>query len=172
MTATAKRKITQRPVKLRTTARRRLASAAVLRTSVRHIVLPGQVIAVTPSRRRETIAGFLRRTKWSRHSKRYGWQFRLPTICVVNGQPVLRKLWRTTRIRAGDHVEFWSRPMGGQGSTGKQVLGIVALVAVAALSLWTGGLAAAAWGPLAGSIVGGAIGCGGTLRVDVLSGRT
>jgi len=183
MSTVVKRKVAPRPAKPRTTARRRLAHAAVLRASVRHIVLPGQVIAVTPSRRRETIAGFLRRTQWSRHSKRYGWQFTLPTICLVNGAPVLQKHWRTTRIRAGDSVEFWSRPLGGSRGT-KQVLGIVALVAVAALSLYAGPAGASFLGGLlpGGTIltpagfsllstgISAAIGCGGGLQIDALRG--
>jgi len=79
-------------------------------------------------------------------------------------------MWRSTRIRAGDNVEFWSRPMGGHGGTGKQVLGIVALVAVAALAWWAGGVVAAApWGgALLGAATTGAIGCGGTLRINAL----
>jgi len=167
MSTAVKRKLrVKRCSSPRTSARRPLASASVLRTSVRHIVLPGQVIAVTPSRRRETIAGFLRRTKWSRHSKRYGWQFTLPTICVVNGSPVLQKHWRTTRIRAGDQVEFWSRPLGGSRGT-KQVAGIVALVAVAALAWWAGPALFGA-GTFAAYATSAAIGLGGALRVDVL----
>ena len=182
MSTAVKRKVAPRPAKPRTTARRRLAHA-VLRTSVRHIVLPGQVVAVTPSRRRETIAGFLRRTKWARHSKRYGWQFRLPTICVLNGNSVPRKLWRTTRIRTCDQVEVWSRPMGGSRGT-KQVLGIVALVAVAALALYAGPAGASFLGGLlpSGTIltpagfsllstgISAAIGCGGGLQIDALRG--
>ena len=166
MSAVIKRKAALRPAKPRTAARRRLASAAVLRAHARHFVLPGQLIAYKPCRRGETIAGFLRRTKWSRHSKRCGWQFTLPTICVVNGQPVLQKHWRTTRIRAGDCVEFWSRPLGGSRGT-KQVAGIVALVAVAALSLWAGPALFGA-GTFAAYATSAAIGCGGGLEVDAL----
>lgn len=179
MSAVAKRKPV-RQIKPRTTQRRVLARSAVLRASVRHIVQPGHVVAQAPARRRETIAGFLRRTKWSRHSKRYGWQFTIPTICVVNGEPVLQKHWRTTRIRAGDKIEFWSRPMGGHGGTGKQVLGIVALIAVAALAIAAPYAAGAgylgAWaaenlavGTFGGALLSGTIGCGGTLRIDALS---
>lgn len=60
--AVKKRKPMSRRAEPRTVARRRLASAAV-RAGVCHIVMPGQVIAIAPPRGRETIAGFLRRTK-------------------------------------------------------------------------------------------------------------
>lgn len=160
----------------RNAPRRRLADPAVLRTTVRHIVLPGHEIARIEPRRRETIAGLLRRSGWAKRHRVRGWQFRLPTICVVNGEPVRQREWRSTKIRAGDRVEFWSRPLGaGQQNGGKQTLGLVALIAVAALSLFAPFLAAGAGlGFLAPGTIGGAlltagIGLGGSLLISALT---
>ena len=85
---------------------------------------------------------------------------------------MLQKHWRTTRIRAGDSVEFWSRPLGGGRGT-KQVLGIVALVAVAALALTAPYLVAGAFpflgaGTLGGALLSAGIGVGGSLLINAL----
>lgn len=146
--------------------------AKVLRTVViLHYVMPGYCVASAEARPRETIGGFLRRNGWAKHTKKYGWEFRLPTICVVNGEPLLRAEWRR-RIRAGDKIEFWSRPTGGSGGTVKQVIGIVALVAVAALAFWVGGALATmiggTWGTVIGGVVTAAIGIGGALLINAL----
>lgn len=172
-TAVKRKTATRKPprrAKPHVTAQRRVGSNGV-RQPVRHVILPGHMAAQEKYHPRETIAGFLKRTHWARLNNQYGWQFRLPTICVVNGKPVLRKEWRKRRILAADHVEFWSRPWGGGragGNTGKQVAGLVALVAIAALSLWTGGLVAGAFGQFAGYATSAAIGLGGGLRVGAL----
>lgn len=104
--------------------------------TVRHIVLPFVITATVPTEPGERIVDFIARSGWATLVGRK-WSFRLPTICVVNGEPVLQRNWRRRRIRPGDVVEFWSRPWGGgggSGATGKAVLGIVALVALAAFA--------------------------------------
>ncbi len=148
---------------------RRNASA---RRPVLHVVAPGLEVAQAVPRKGETITAFLRRTGWAARDPRYGWQFRkrLPTILEVNGEAVLRKDWRRTKIAANDNVRFVSFPRGG-GKQGKQVLGLVALVAVAAFAGWAGpALAAQFFGgsTIAGGLITAAIGLGGSLLVNAL----
>jgi hypothetical protein len=134
---------------------------------VRHVTLPFATSAQVQPEPGETIATFLERTGWaSRVGKLFA--FALPTICVVNGQPLLQRQWKRRRIKPGDAVEFWSRPWGKAGGTGKQILGIVALIAVAAFAAWASPLLAGALVPgVAGasSIIGGAIIMGGALYI-------
>ena len=154
---------------------RRERRGASARRPVLHVVAPGLEVAQAVPRKGETITAFLRRTGWASRDPRYGWQFRkrLPTLLEVNGEAVLRKDWRRTKIAANDNVRFVSYPRGG-GKQGKQVLGLVALVAVAAFAAWAGPALAAGLG-LTGTtatIVGGAVtalaGVGGALMVNAL----
>jgi len=111
------------------TAARARPNARRYITPIRHIVMPCHINRAAEARYGDTIATFLARTKWA---KRIGkmWSFDLPTICVVNGQPVLQRLWRRFHIKSNDVVEFWSRPYG-KSVSGKQVAGLVALLALA-----------------------------------------
>ncbi len=100
----------------------------------KHIILPGHTIRTAKVKRRETIARFLQRV---------GWKFNLPTVCVVNGEFILRKNrgWKRYRLKAGDDIVFQSRPWfgrhgGGGASTTKAVAGLVALVALTAIAPW------------------------------------
>jgi sulfur carrier protein ThiS len=146
-----------------------------------HIVLPGQEIARAQAKPRETVAAFLRRSQWATRDKRHGWQFRLPTICVINGSPVLRSRWRSMRLAPSDRVEFLSRPMGGGSaggsSTGKQVAGLIAIIALTALAPGIGTMAAGALGFAAstsagaavGALIGAGIPVGGAVLLDALA---
>lgn len=136
------------------------------------------MIAEAAPKPRETIAGFLRRTGWSRrNARRRAWEWRLPTICVVDGVPLLQSEWRRRRIRTGDRVEFWSRPLGsGQQSGGsKNILGFVALIAVAALAIGAPFAAGALGfgflgaGTVGGALLSAAIGLGGSLLINALT---
>lgn len=158
----------------RSRSRRERRSEAA-RKPVLHVVMPGMEVAREEIKPRETIAAFLRRTGWATKDKVYGWQFKkgLPTVLEVNGESVLRKNWRSTRIAANDNVRFVSYPLGGgNSSTGKQVIGLVALVAVAAFAIWAGPLVATALGFSGSALVGGlataALGLGGSLLVNAL----
>ncbi|MGY3610451.1 MULTISPECIES: hypothetical protein [unclassified Bradyrhizobium] len=137
-----------------------------------HVVMPGIEVARVEPRPRETVTAFLRRSGWATRERKYGWQFRkgLPTILEVNGEAVLRKDWRRTRIAANDNVRFVSYPLGGGGNTGKQVLGLVALVAVSAFAFWAGPALAGAIGlpGWAGGVLTAGVGLGGDLNIDVL----
>jgi hypothetical protein len=116
-------KLSAPPRPERSRARRERRSTAAFRP-VTHITLPGLEIGRVEPKPRETVTAFLRRTGWAKRDRKYGWQFKngLPTILLVNGEPVLRKQWRSTRISANDNVQFVSRPMGGRD--GKQIMGL------------------------------------------------
>ena len=129
-------------------------SAAVV-----HVALPGHELRRAPARARETIARFLERT---------GWAFRLPTICVVNGEPVLRRDWRKVRIRAADNVAFVSRPLGGGRGGIKGILGLVAVIALAAFAPWAAGAIFGA-GTIGASLATYGIVVGGDLCRDALA---
>ena len=119
--------------------------------TARHVILPGQVVAQAHPRRRETVQRFLDRS---------GWHFVLPTICEIDGTPLLRahRGWRRRRIRAGEHVEFVSRPMGSRGGgAGKSVLGLVAMIALSALAPGLGTVLAGTLGTLGGQLAAGVI---------------
>jgi hypothetical protein len=147
-----------------------------MRRPVTHVALPGYEIARAVPKPRETITAFLRRQGWAVRDAEFGWQFRngLPTILEINGEPVLRRDWRKTRIAANDNVRFISKPLGG-GQGGKQILGLVALVAVSAFAMWAGPALAGALGftGAAATVVGGVatagIAIGGSLLVNSLT---
>lgn len=95
---------------------------------VRHLLLPGFENARCPlSDEQETIAALLDRTEW---------QFKLPTICVLNGVPVMRGDWATTTVSTRDNVVFYSKPHGSGGSGGDKTRTIVGLVAMVALAVF------------------------------------
>lgn len=147
---------------------RRARRADRARQPVLHLVMPGLEVARELPRPRETVTAFLRRTGWARQDARYGWQFKkgLPTVLEINGEAVLRRAWRSRRIAAGDSVRFVSYPLGGGNNTAKQIVGLVALVAVSAFALWVPGALGltglAAYGATA------AIGIGGSLLINAL----
>jgi len=155
---------------------RRAVDSSRVRAPVRHMTLPFHEIAQTDLIEGETIDTLVKRTEWAERIKigrRKVWSFRLPTICVVNGKPVLQTVWRRLRLRADDVVEFWSRPMGGSGRGGgaKQILGLVAVIALAAFAPWAGGALAGAMslGSTAATIISGAITLGGSLLISALT---
>ncbi|UQD96135.1 hypothetical protein [Bradyrhizobium japonicum] len=133
--------------------------------------MPGLEVASAAPRPRETITAFLRRTGWARRDRKYGWQFRkgLPTILEINGEPVLRKSWSRRRIAANDNVRFVSYPLGsGGGGTAKQIVGLVALIAVAAFAGPLGASIASALAlpAIAGTVIGAGIAIGGSLSAN------
>ncbi|MDF2622016.1 MAG: hypothetical protein K0S00_4675, partial [Xanthobacteraceae bacterium] len=138
---------------------------AVTMLPVLHIAAPGIELARAMPRARETIAGFLRRAGWS--------TTRLPTICVVDGEPVLRAAWRKTRIKIGMAVEFRSLPFGGSLG-GSSVAGLLGVIALTALAPWAGGALAGALftggaATIASSVFTGAIMLGGGFLISTLA---
>ena len=84
----------------------------------------------------------------------------------MNGEFVLQRAWKRRRIKATDKVVFVSRPLGGgSGSSGKQVLGIVALIAASALALWAGPA-------IAGTLFGGSALAGGLITAGITVGAS
>lgn len=165
------------------TRSRRERRRGVARRPVTHIALPGYEIARAVPKPRETVAAFLRRQGWATKDATYGWQFKngLQTVLEINGEPVLRADWRKTRISANDNVRFISKPHGG-GKGNKQILGLVALVAVSAFAMWAGPAAAAlipglttaaggltAAGTIVGSLLTAGIAIGGSLLINSLT---
>jgi hypothetical protein len=146
------------------------------RQPVLHVLAPGIEVARAVPRKGETISAFLRRAKWATRDRQYGWQFRkgLPTILEINGEGVWRADWTRRRIAANDNVRFVSVPLGGQGGGAKQVLGLVALVAVSAFAFWAGPALAGAIGltgtaaTIAGGLATAAIAVGGSLLINSL----
>ncbi len=95
--------------------------------AVQHVVAPGALARQAMARAGESVAKFL---------KRHRWRFDLDTILVINGRPVLRRDdgWKTRRFAPGDVVRFVSRPFGGQ--QGKQIGGLIALIALTVFASW------------------------------------
>lgn len=108
------------------------------RSEIAHVVLPGHVLKREHAISGETVEHFLERS---------GWHFKIPTICVLNGEPLLRTKWNSTIILPTDHVGFISKPHGG-GGNGKlgQILGIVAIIALTAIAPWAAGAIGSALG--------------------------
>lgn len=122
---------------------------------VKHIIIPGyeQARSVVLAEEQVTIQQFL---------DRQGWKFRLPTILIINGAPVLRASWATTVISRSDVVCFMSRPWGGgagssSGSKTNSIIGIVALIALTAFAAW------------AAPLVAGALGISSALGIQLIS---
>ncbi|WP_375782940.1 host specificity factor TipJ family phage tail protein [Bradyrhizobium sp. Pha-3] len=151
---------------------RRARRPDAARQPVLHLVMPGLEVGRAEPRPKETVAAFLRRTGWAVRDREFGWQFKkgLPTVLEINGEAVLRKDWRSRRIGPADAVRFMSYPLGGGqggGNAVKQVIGLVALVAVSAFAIWAGPalFGAGTFGALATTA---AIGIGGSLLVNAL----
>lgn len=70
-------------------------------------------------------------------------------------------------VLPGDNIVFCATPRGG-GAGGKNILMIVAMIAVMVAAVYTGGAAAALYGPLAGKMVGAGVMMGGALLVNTL----
>ena len=93
--------------------------------------------------------------------------FTRPVVLLVNGIPILRKDWNL-QLKQTDVCHFVELPRGGGG--GSNPLQIVLTIAIIALSVYTGGLAAAAWGATWGAVVSGAIMVGGMMLVNMFFG--
>ena len=100
---------------------------------IKHLTVPGYENRRHAVILGESVSAFLERAEW---------QFKLPTICVYNGQPLMRKDWETTTISAPDNIVFYSKPHGGGGNSGNKartVLSLVAMVALAAFAPYIAG---------------------------------
>jgi hypothetical protein len=157
--------------------RRRARRSENARVRVSRVVLPGHEIEAVEAGAGERISELLLRTGWSREEKvndRRRWVWAIPTICLINGRPVLQRHWKRRRLKASDVVAFVARPHGGGGGRGKQIAGIVAVIALAAFAPWAGGALAGAIGltgaafTVGSAIIGGVIAAGGSLLLSTL----
>lgn len=92
-----------------------------------------------------------------------GEEFPTPTLCLYQGRPLLRAQWDITLIEA--EVVFLPLPLGGGGggSNALQMIGMVVVVALAAVATWYlggagGALAAAGFSVGAANAIAGAVG--------------
>ena len=142
-------------------------------TVIVHYVLPGHELGRAEACVGEHIGEFLERVGWAWHSKvdgRRRWLFRLPTVCVVNGQYLLQRHWRRRRIKASDCIAFASRPLGDRNVHGKQIAGLVALIALSAFSIWAGPALAGflSLPAFAGNLFTAGLVIGGSLLINAL----
>jgi hypothetical protein len=125
--------------------------------AVQHIILPCFVARSLDPLPGDTIGEFVLRNQLASRVK-VGrckkWSFQLPTVCVINGEPILQRHWKRRRIKPGDEVKFCSRPWG-KSASGKQIAGLVALIALAVLA------------PYAGTAIAGALGLGGSAVLGI-----
>lgn len=100
--------------------------------------------------------------------------FRLPTLAVMDGEPVMRGQWALRVVRPGEVLAFVAVPRGGgQGgnSQGKQIAGMVAALALSIAAPMIGGWAAGALfggSALAANLVTAAVMVGGGLLLNAL----
>jgi hypothetical protein len=84
--------------------------------------------------------------------------FRLPTIAVMAGEPVLRGAWALRMVRPGDVLAFIAVPGGGGGSpSGKQIGMLVAAIALSVAA------------PFVGTAIAGALFAGSTVAASIAS---
>jgi hypothetical protein len=99
--------------------------------------------------------------------------FRLPTIAVMGGEPVLRGCWAVRVVRPDELVAFIAVPRGGGegGDSGKQIIGLVAALALSIAAPMIGGFVAGAFfggSTIAASIVSAALLAGGSMLLNAL----
>lgn len=103
---------------------------------------------------------------------RFALTFRLPTIAVVDGLPVLRGAWHLRRISEDDLLAFVAIPGNGGGSgDGKQIIGLVAAIALAVAAPMIGGWVAGAMfggSQIAAGLVTGLVLAGGQMLLNTL----
>lgn len=93
-------------------------------------------------------------------------QFRLPTIAVMGDKPVLRAEWASRVVGANDNVAFIAVPAGGGESGGKQIVGLIAALALSVAAPMIGGWAAGAFfggSAIAANMVSGLLAPGGSI---------
>jgi hypothetical protein len=100
-------------------------------------------------------------------------EFERPTICLRNGEPMLRAAWPIAEIGASDVVTFVSLPLGGGGGGGggKNPLRTVLMIAVMVAAPAIGGAIAGAIGitsTIGTSLITAAVGLAGATLVNVL----
>lgn len=78
-------------------------------------------------------------------------EFARPTLCILNGKPLMRSGWAVTWVKPGDLLQFHTLPAGGGGGGGKKnPLATVMSIAMMVVA------------PAIGAAIGSAIGLTGT----------
>ncbi|HEV7278386.1 MAG TPA: host specificity factor TipJ family phage tail protein [Devosiaceae bacterium] len=100
----------------------------------------------------------------------HGLQFRLPTIAVMEGEPVLRGCWAVRVVRPGEVLAFVAVPRGGGGDGGNTGKQIAALLAAVALSIAAPMIGAAVFGAgtIGAAVFSAALLAGGSLLLNTL----
>lgn len=94
--------------------------------------------------------------------------FRQPTVCLLNGKPVLRANWSKVVIREADVVTFHALPRVEGGGGGSNPLGIVLAIAVAVAAPYLAPiLAGAVFG--AASVAAGGLFAAGSIGLGLLT---
>lgn len=96
-----------------------------------------------------------------------GVQFHAPTVCIKNGEAILRDDWRRHTIAHGDIVAFVEMPRGG-GRGGSGVLQILMMVVVIVASVFTGGAVGYAYGATYGALAGSLVMAAGNMLISML----
>jgi hypothetical protein len=97
-------------------------------------------------------------------------QFTCPTIAVLDGEPILRGVWAVRVIGPGEVIAFVAVPRGGGGEgggSGKQIVGLIAALALSIAAPMAGAAIFGA-GTLGASLVSGALLVGGSLLLNAL----
>lgn len=122
---------------------------------------PDRIITLDRAR---TIADVIRRERLF---------FRLPTIAVIAGKsepaPVLRRDWTKRKVRRGEVLTFVTVPAGGGSGNGKQIVGLLASIALAIAAPFAGAAIAGALGftsALAANVAAAAFLVGGSLLLN------
>jgi len=96
-----------------------------------------------------------------------GVQFHAPTVCIKNGEAIMRDDWRRHTIAHGDIVAFVEMPRGG-GRGGSGVLQILMMVVVIVASVFTGGAVGMAYGTTYGALAGSLVMAAGNMLISML----
>ena len=88
-------------------------------------------------------------------------------VCVdLNGYPVPASSWALVAPKADDHLLIYTKLHGGEGKNPLHVLMTIVVIAAAA---YTGGLAATAYGPMAGAFAAAAVSTAGMFLVNAIA---
>jgi len=81
----------------------------------------------------------------------YDLAFNVPTVAVMDGEPVMRGTWAVKMVRPGESLAFIAVPRGGGNGGGKQIVGLIAAIALSVAAPLVGGFVAGALGFTAGT---------------------
>lgn len=119
-------------------------------------------------RRDRVVKVATRRLKISRAAREFGLDPKAaPTVCFLNGTPLMQKYWRRKRVNDGDICAFVRLPQGGGGG-GSNPLKIVAMIAIIAFAAWVVGPAGLGLTGIGAQLTSAGIVIAGTVLVSPL----